>query len=467
MNFRSLFYYLGWFNIPIIGLSVLVLSYSYYADFYENILSYYIVFFFSVFFLFLSRFVKQKVELKKNELLFLTVVGWLIFPIILAIPYYISGYHIDLFKAYFESMSGFSGYGFSIFNNPNGIDDSLLLWRSGTQWVGGFYYLFTIISILSKTDINFVPSSYISRNKYSTSFENKFVQNFFNIFYCYFLLSLFILFILNFTSLYSFEKINLMMTAASSGGFFIKQELILSNSLDKFIVSISFLFSSLNIFILYELFKFSKNYSFKEDMGVVILALLSSFALLILFSFTDSFYDIFLLVITSLSTSGINLQINFNSSYLFFLLILTFVGGSIFSTGSGFKFMRILFFVKKYLIEITKLLNPSIVLKKNIFDSKESIKNSDYYVGSLIFISYLLILSIGCLILSFNDLTFGDVFKIVFLTLNNTLPLNYLNDYLTFNSLNYFSHSILLILMFFSKVYLISLLVIFKKLLWK
>ena len=347
MNFRSLFYYLGWFNAPIAGLSALVLSYSYYADFYENILSYYIVFFLSTFFLFLSRALKLKSELKKDELLFLTVVGWLIFPIILAIPYYTSGYHIDLFKAYFESMSGFSGYGFSIFNNPNGIDDSLLLWRSGTQWVGGFYYLFTIISILSKTDINFVPSSYISRNKYSTNFENKFVQNFFNIFYCYFLLSLFILFILNFTSLYSFEKINLMMTAASSGGFFIKQELILSNSLDKFIVSISFLFSSLNIFILYELFKFSKNYSFKEDMGVVILALLSSFALLILFSFTDSFYDIFLLVITSLSTSGISLQLNFNSSYLFFLLILTFIGGSIFSTGSGFKFMRILFFVKK------------------------------------------------------------------------------------------------------------------------
>ena len=467
MNFRSLFYYLGWFNAPIAGLSALVLSYSYYADFYENILSYCIVFFLSAFFLFLSRALKSKSELKKNELLFLTVVGWLIFPIILAIPYYTSGYHIDLFKAYFESMSGFSGYGFSIFNNPNGIDDSLLLWRSGTQWVGGFYYLFTIISILSTSDINFVPSSYISRNKYSTNFENKFVQNFFNIFYCYFLLSLFILFILNFTSLYPFEKINLMMTAASSGGFFIKQELTLSNSLDKFIVSISFLFSSLNIFILYELFKYSKNYSFTEDMGVVILALLSSFALLILFSFTDSFYDIFLLVTTSLSTSGISLQLNFNSSYLFFLLILTFVGGSIFSTGSGFKFMRILFFVKKYLIEITKLLNPSIVLKKNIFDSKESIKNSDYYVGSLIFISYLLILSIGCLILSFNDLTFGDVFKIVFLTLNNTLPLNYLNDYLTFSSLNYFSHSILLILMFFSKVYLISLLVIFKKLLWK
>lgn len=465
MNFRSLFYYFAWFNVPVLGLASLVLLYSYYADFYENILSYYIVFFLSAFFLFLSRFVKLKHELKKTELLFLTIIGWLIFPIILAIPYYTSSYSIDWFQAFYESMSGFSGYGLSIFTNPNGIDDSLLLWRSGTQWVGGFYYLFTIIFILSTSDINFVPSSYIKSNKYSANFENKFVQNFFNIFYCYFLFSLFILFILNFTSLYSFEKINLMMTAVSSGGFFIKQQLTLSNPLDKLIVSFSFLFSSLNIFILYEIFRFSKNYSFKEDFSVVILSLLLSSTLLVLFSFTDSFYDIFLLVTTSLSTSGISLKINFNSSYLFLLLILTFVGGSIYSTGGGFKFLRILFFVKKYSIEITKLLNPSIVLKKNIFDSKNSIKNSDYYVGSLVFISYLLILSVSCLILSFNDLVFADVFKLVFLTLNNTLPLNYLDNYLIFSNLNYFSHSVLLILMFFSKVYLISLLVIFKKLL--
>ena len=186
-----------------------------------------------------------------------------------------------------------------------------------------------------------------------------------------------------------------------------------------------------------------------------------------LFSFTDTFYDIFLLVSTSLATSGISLQINFNSSYLFFLLILTFIGGSVFSTGSGFKFLRILFFAKKYLIEITKLLNPSIVLKKNIFDSKESIKNPDYYVGSLVFIFYLLILAIGCLVLSFNNLIFEDVFKLVFLTLNNTLPLNYLYNYLTFSSLSFFSHCVLIVLMFFSKVYFISLLVIYKKLFWK
>ena len=467
MNFRSLFYYFGWFNIPIIGLCILVLSYSYYANFHDNILAYCIVFSISALLLFSSKAIEHKNELKKSELLFFTVIGWIFFPIILAIPYYTSGYHISFFESYFESMSGFSSYGLSIFNNPKSIDDPLLLWRSGTQWVGGFYYLFTIVSILSTSDVNFVPSRYISRNINSTNFENKFIQNFLNIFYCYCLLSLFIFFILNFTSLYSFEKINLMMTIVSSGGFFIKQELILPNPIDKFILSISFLFSSLNIFILYELFRFSKNYNFKEDINIILLAFFSSFALLILFSFTDTFYDIFLLVSTSLATSGISLQINFNSSYLFFLLILTFIGGSVFSTGSGFKFLRILFFAKKYLIEITKLLNPSIVLKKNIFDSKESIKNPDYYVGSLVFIFYLLILAIGCLVLSFNNLIFEDVFKLVFLTLNNTLPLNYLYNYLTFSSLSFFSHCVLIVLMFFSKVYFISLLVIYKKLFWK
>ena len=466
MNFRSLVYYLGWFNIPLIGLCLLTIVFSYYSGHKTSINSYYIVLFISSIFLFLSRILNKNLKLRKFDLLVFIFVGWLVYPVIIAIPFYISAYQVDLFQAYYESFSGFLGYGLSVFANPEFINEPLLLWRSGSQWIGGFYFLFTIISVLSTKDFNFIPSSYISNSINSLNFETKFSENFLNLLYCYLLFSLFILLILNFSSFNLFEKINLTMTAVSSGGFFIKQKLFIFSQLDKFIVAISFLFSSLNIFIFYELFKFSKKYNFKEDIAIIIFSFFLSFLILLVFSQLDNFYNILLFVSTSISTSGIALGTNTKLPYVFVLLVLTFVGGSILSTGGGFKLLRVMLFIKKFSIEVTKLLSPSVTLKKTIFGSLNTIKNSDYYTVSLIFISYGLILTIGCILLSFDKLSFEDTFKVVFLTLNNTLPTNYLSNSFNFKDLSYISHFFLMIMMFFSKVYFVSLVVFIKKAIW-
>ena len=343
MNFRSLIYYLGWFNIPLIGLCLLTV--------FETVIdAYYIVLIISSIFLFLSRKLYKNISLRKFDLLIVIFLGWLIYPIIIAIPFYTSPYQVNLFQAYFESFSGFVGYGLSIFPNPEFVNEPLLLWRSGSQWIGGFYFLFTIISVLSTKDFNFIPSSYISNATNSLNFETKFIENFLNLFYCYLLFSLFILLLLNFSSFNLFEKINLMMSAVSSGGFFIKQKLFIFSQLDKFIVAICFLFSSLNIFILYEIFKFSKKYNFKEDITIIIFSFFLSFVILLTFSQLDNFYNILLFVSTSISTSGIALDTSTKLPYVFVLLVLTFVGGSIFSTGGGFKMLRMMFFIKKFLI---------------------------------------------------------------------------------------------------------------------
>ena len=70
---------------------------------------------------------------------------YLILPIIISIPYYFSIYNITFINAYFESVSGFTSTGFSIFENIKHLDESLILWRSSSQWIGGLYFLFSII----------------------------------------------------------------------------------------------------------------------------------------------------------------------------------------------------------------------------------------------------------------------------------------------------------------------------------
>ena len=469
MKIKLIFYYLRWFLVPLAISNFFIICFSYFdnpSDQHE-ILPYLLGFFIQIFLFFIFGAFKEKQIIDKINLQILVIVGWFVIPIFISIPYFFSFYNLGWFESYYESASGFLSFGLSVFNVPNYIDKPLLLWRSLSQWLGGFYYLFSIISILSTTEINFVPHRYISANDNSLNFENKFYKNLFNIFYCYFLLSLIILFFLNFTSLNFFSKLNLMMTIVSSGGFFIQDNLLISSTQDSFIISFCFLLTSLNVFIFYELFKFSKNYNFNEDIYIVITVAVISFLIVFVFPSMNNFHEIFLMVTTSISTSGIPLSFSINSLLVNLFIILTFFGACLYSTGSGFKFLRILFFGKKFLIEITKLLNPSIIIKKNIFNSNQSIKNSDYYIASLMFLFYLLIFFISVLIISFENLSLENVYKLVFLSLNNTHPHNYISGKINFYDLSYYSHSVILFLLLVSKVYFISFLILIKKIVWK
>ena len=49
-------------------------------------------------------------------------------------------------------MSGFTSTGFTIFNDIDYIDQSLILWRSSIQWIGGLYFLFSIIFLMDLYD---------------------------------------------------------------------------------------------------------------------------------------------------------------------------------------------------------------------------------------------------------------------------------------------------------------------------
>jgi trk system potassium uptake protein TrkH len=54
-----------------------------------------------------------------------------------------------------KSISGFTSTGFTIFENIKHIDQSLILWRSSTQWIGGLYFLFSIIFLIDIYDESF------------------------------------------------------------------------------------------------------------------------------------------------------------------------------------------------------------------------------------------------------------------------------------------------------------------------
>ena len=138
--------YIGIFSAIISILSFFNIIYSNYFNLYLNIDCYVysliVSFLFGLIFLFKK---KEEVKVTIYEKIITVILGYLILPIFISTPYYFSIYNITFVNAYFEAVSGFTSTGFSIFENIKHLDESLILWRSSSQWVGGLYFLFSII----------------------------------------------------------------------------------------------------------------------------------------------------------------------------------------------------------------------------------------------------------------------------------------------------------------------------------
>jgi len=75
--------------------------------------------------------------------------GWILATIVGSLPYIFIAPGISFADAIFESASGFTTTGASIFSNIEHLPRSLLFWRSLSQWIGGLGVVVFFVAILS------------------------------------------------------------------------------------------------------------------------------------------------------------------------------------------------------------------------------------------------------------------------------------------------------------------------------
>ena len=178
MNYLKLIY-LSTFCGIIAILSFFNIIYSYYLNLYLNLNTYLYTFFISIILMLIFYYIKNSNEKKTTiyEKILTILFGYFLLPLIISIPFYFSIYNLTFINSYFEAISGFTSTGFTIFENIKHIDQGLILWRSASQWIGGLYFLFSIILLIDIFDKSFKKSltNFISFNKAETlkqSFKN-------------------------------------------------------------------------------------------------------------------------------------------------------------------------------------------------------------------------------------------------------------------------------------------------------
>ena len=254
--------YLSFFFGLISILSFFNIIYSYYFNFYLNLNTYY----FSLISSSVIAVIFYKIKASENkpsifEKILTVFLGYILLPLILSIPFYFSIYNLTFLNSLFETVSGFTSTGFTIFDNIKHIDQGLILWRSSIQWIGGLYFLFSIIFLIDIYDESLKKSltNFLSFN------SSEILKQTIKIFLLYSGLTVSIFLILNILGIRSFNSLNLAMTIISSGGFMPVNDLslVLNSNIKIIIFSFLMLISFFSIFFIFNLiFLRNKNLNF-------------------------------------------------------------------------------------------------------------------------------------------------------------------------------------------------------------
>ena len=460
--------YLSFFFGLIFVLSFFNIIYSYYLNLYLNLNTYYITLITSL--IATVLFYKLKIQETKITIykkIFTIFLGYILLPLILSIPFYFSIYNITFLNSFFESISGFTSTGFTIFENIKRIDESLILWRSSIQWLGGLYFLFSIILLIDIYDDSFKKTltNFFSFN------SSEILKQTTKIFLLYSSLTLFIFIILNIFQIRTFDSLNLAFTLISSGGFLPVNDLsyIIKDNIQTVVISILMLLSFFSIFFIYNLIFFKKkNMNFLyEDLHLIVYLTIVISIFFLFFSFNNEFSKNLLSVSSSVSNIGFSIEKE-NPNLTLVYLILVIIGGSFFSTSSGLRFVKILSLLKYSFNQILSFSKPKnifmnkLIFTKINFDTNEINK---YFLTILIFIfSFLILISI----LSLSGLEFENSFKLSILTLMNTVNSSiYGLSEFDFNNLNYVLKYTLIFFMIIGRIELLTILILMKKFLFK
>jgi len=263
--FKFSFIYIGSFCFVLSVLSFFNIIYSYYFEILNNIEVYFYTLIISLIFCLL--FFLKKNEFKKisiYEKIISVGLGYLVLPFIISIPYYLGLNYLSYIDSYFEAISGFTSTGFSIFENIKHLDQSLLLWRSTSQWFGGLYFLISILFLIDIYDENYKK---ILTNFISLDF-NEIIKQSIKILFVYTIITFILFLIYKIINLRSFDAFNLALTVISSGGFLIVNNIneILQTEFQIYVFSLSMLISFFGILLPYNIL-FLK----KKDLLIAVL----------------------------------------------------------------------------------------------------------------------------------------------------------------------------------------------------
>ena len=425
------------------------------------------------------REVKKDFRLREGVLI--VVCFWIVLSLFGTLPFLITDSisKLSFSDAFFESMSGLTTTGATVLSQLDDLPKSILFYRQQLQWLGGMGIIVLAVAVLpllgvGGMELYHAESSGIAKDRLTPKLRNTAIA----LWKIYVSLTVLCAIGYFFSGMSIFDAISHSFSTVAIGGFSTHDGSIgYFNSPAIEMIAMFFMFLAGINFSLHfvawnnrSLVDYIKDSEFKTYSMVLICSTIIVIAALSFNSQYDSstetlrhslFQTISIATTTGFTSQNLS---NWPAAIPVFLIMMSFIGACVGSTGGGIKVVRILVMFRLGMKEIHKFIRPnaqvSVILNKSSINEKALVSVLGFF--SLYAISFFLIL----MLLMFAGLDQVTAYSATAATMNNLGP--GLGDVAqNYGSLGEVAKWILSFSMLIGRLEVLTIIAIFHKAFWR
>ena len=403
---------------------------------------------------------------------------WIVLGLFGALPYFFSG-SCDFMDAFFETVSGLTTTGATIFSAPSQLPRGIQFWRALTQWMGGMGILVLVLALLPKISegsVNLMKAE--SPGPISTKLRPRTGETARILYRIYIALTVIEAAVLRIVGLPWFDAVTTAFTTISTGGFSIRDASIAyyHSPLINWILVFFMFAASVNFTLLFLMvtrrFRDAvKSEELRVYTGIVVGS--SLFIALDLMaktgrSFGSAIEHAAFQVTTLISTTGYCTE-DFDLWPPFcrcVLVLVMFLGGCAGSTAGGVKISRVVVLMKALRRDLRRVMHSREV--RPITLDGQRVNEETVSSISVFFFAYTMILLAGTLVVSLDGVDFTSAFTASLTAISNVGPgFGTLGPTCNFGFLSNLSKLVLTLTMLLGRLEIMPLLVLLMPTVWR
>lgn len=379
---------------------------------------------------------RGEAKLFRREALCAIGLSWIVATLVGALPYALTETGGSWADAIFESASGLTTTGATAYSNFYEFPQSLLLWRSMSQWIGGLGVVVFFVAILSSLGAGAKILFSNESTGTSSDFDQGRIQNgAFQLMVFYLCVSVLCLLAYKLAGMNWFQAVNHMMTTVSTGGFS-TEAMSMAQFQSPLIewIAIFFMIVCGTTFVwMIRLLRGQTHVLLRNnEVGWFFAIIIASTLLLTLFlvdqtgrlpghdSFrTAAFQAVSIMTTTGYSTTDFAQWLPPAQMALFLMM---FVGGCSGSTSGGVKVVRIVIAVRAAMRSITHAFRPNVTIPMRMSGQTLGERAIHSVVLFIILMTAIQLAAMLFVAGSEPELSFAGVFSCVQATLFNIGP---------------------------------------------
>ncbi len=362
-------------------------------------------------------------SMAKREGFLLTALVWVVFSFFGMLPFMFCSTPLDISDAFFETMSGFSTTGATVYESVDTLSHGINMWRCLTQWLGGMGIILFTLAVLPMLNHSGGMQMFNAEVTGITheKLRPRISQTAKSLWMIYFALTILVCVLLWLGPMDFFDSVCHALSTMSTGGFSTRNNSIAywDSNYIKIVVTIFMFLGGVNFALIFRAWhgdfkSLYRNDTFMAYVKIIfvsyILFVIAIFAMGEARSAVDVTIDPLFQIITTISSTGLTAS-NFENWGPFVIsitFILMFFGACAGSTSGGAKIDRLLFLLKNTNNELYRSVHPNAIRSVRI---NGNVISPDVVEKVIAFLCiYVMIISVGGIVLTAFGIPIIDAF---------------------------------------------------------